>query len=85
MYAGSLFIKYLLGWNVYLSAFILVILTVVYTVAGGLSTVMWTDTVQSGIIILGAGTIAIKSECMTLYVEATPYLSIYLSKLHRSK
>lgn len=74
MYAGSLFIKYLLGWNVYLSAFILVILTVVYTVAGGLSTVMWTDTVQSGIIILGAGTIAIKSEFM--WRQLLIYLSI---------
>lgn len=53
MYTGSLFIKYILGWNIYISSFILLILTVVYTVAGGLSTVMWTDTVQSVILIIG--------------------------------
>lgn len=63
MYTGSLFIKYILGWDIYISSFILLVLTVVYTVAGGLSTVMWTDTVQT--VILVAGTLAIT--CLSEY------------------
>ena len=62
MYAGALFIKYLLGWDIYLSSFILLVLTAVYTIAGGLSTVMWTDTVQAAIIIVGTAAITIICE-----------------------
>ncbi|XP_067939038.1 sodium/mannose cotransporter SLC5A10-like [Watersipora subatra] len=61
MYAGALFIKYLLGWNIYLSSLVLLILTAISTIAGGLRTVMWTDTVQSGIIIIGATTVTVFS------------------------
>lgn len=62
MYAGALFIKYLLGWDIYISSVILLILTAIYTIAGGLSTVMWTDTVQAAIIILGTSAVAILSK-----------------------
>ena len=34
MYAGSLFIEQLLGWNVYLSSILILLITAIYTIGG---------------------------------------------------
>ena len=54
MYAGSLVIGQSLGWNVYTSVIVLLALTAVYTVIGGLKAVIFTDTIQAIVIVIGA-------------------------------
>ncbi|ELU01228.1 hypothetical protein CAPTEDRAFT_177168 [Capitella teleta] len=54
MYSGALFIQQAIGWNIYLSVFLLLAMTVLSTIAGGLAAVIYTDTLQCFIMILGA-------------------------------
>ncbi|XP_061571458.1 sodium/myo-inositol cotransporter-like [Cololabis saira] len=54
LYAGALFIRESLGWNLYLSIFLLIAMTAVLTVTGGLVAVIYTDTVQAFLMIAGA-------------------------------
>lgn len=54
MYAGVVIIEQSLGWNVYAGAILLLALTGLYTVAGGLKAVIYTDAMQSIIILIGA-------------------------------
>ncbi|XP_033116053.1 sodium/myo-inositol cotransporter-like [Anneissia japonica] len=53
MYSGALFIKEALGWNLYVSIILLLALTAVCTVTGGLTAVIYTDTLQFFIMIIG--------------------------------
>ncbi|XP_011674028.2 sodium/glucose cotransporter 4 [Strongylocentrotus purpuratus] len=54
MYAGSLVIQQSLGWDVYTSVIVLLLLTAVYTVAGGLKAVIYTDAIQAVVMMIGA-------------------------------
>ncbi|XP_033116002.1 sodium/myo-inositol cotransporter-like isoform X2 [Anneissia japonica] len=54
MYSGALFIQEALGWNLYVSIIILLALTAICTVTGGLAAVIYTDTLQFFIMIIGA-------------------------------
>ncbi|XP_072171516.1 sodium/glucose cotransporter 4-like [Diadema setosum] len=54
MYAGSIIIRETLGWNIYLSTILLLALTAIYTVAGGLKAVIYTDALQTVVMITGA-------------------------------
>lgn len=58
MYAGSLFIMQALGKNssewMYLSILILLAIAAVFTISGGLSAVIWTDFVQTILMVIGA-------------------------------
>uniref|UniRef100_A0A8D0L8B4 Solute carrier family 5 member 9 n=1 Tax=Sphenodon punctatus TaxID=8508 RepID=A0A8D0L8B4_SPHPU len=54
IFSGALFIQVSLGWNLYLSTVILLAVTAVYTIAGGLSAVIYTDALQTVIMVLGA-------------------------------
>ncbi|OWK64402.1 Sodium/glucose cotransporter 4 [Lonchura striata] len=54
IFAGGLFIQTALGWNLYLSTVILLAVTAVYTIAGGLAAVIYTDVLQTLIMVLGA-------------------------------
>jgi len=53
IYAASLFINYAFHWNIYLSVLFVLILTAICTVSGGLASVMYTDTIQAVIMIIG--------------------------------
>ncbi|XP_072171125.1 sodium/glucose cotransporter 4-like [Diadema setosum] len=53
MYAGIVIIQQVLGWNLYLSIILLLVMTTVYTMAGGLTAVIYTDALQSVIMIIG--------------------------------
>ncbi|KAJ0001424.1 hypothetical protein NQD34_006444, partial [Periophthalmus magnuspinnatus] len=57
MYAGALFIQLALQWNIYLSVVLLLSITAVYTVAGGLAAVIYTDAAQTMIMLAGALTL----------------------------
>jgi len=52
--AGGTFIQIALGWNLYLSIIVLLVITGLYTITGGLAAVIYTDTVQSFIMVGGA-------------------------------
>src|SRR6516225_11368826 len=54
LYAASIVLERVAGWNLQTTAIVLVIATGIYTVAGGLAAVIYTDTVQTLILITGA-------------------------------
>ncbi|KAM4698717.1 sodium/glucose cotransporter 2 [Rhinophrynus dorsalis] len=54
MFSGAVFIQVALGWNIYVSVIALLVITTIYTVTGGLAALMYTDTVQTFVIIGGA-------------------------------
>uniref|UniRef100_A0AAY4CQY4 Sodium/glucose cotransporter 2 n=1 Tax=Denticeps clupeoides TaxID=299321 RepID=A0AAY4CQY4_9TELE len=54
MFSGAVFIQQALGWNIYVAVITLLFITAMYTVTGGLAALMYTDTVQTFIIITGA-------------------------------
>ncbi|XP_035667783.1 sodium/myo-inositol cotransporter 2-like [Branchiostoma floridae] len=53
MYAGAIYIQQSLGWNIYLAIVLLLALSAVYTVTGGLAAVIYTDTAQTVILFIG--------------------------------
>ncbi|XP_062049313.1 sodium/glucose cotransporter 4 isoform X2 [Lepus europaeus] len=54
IFSGALFIQMALGWNLYLSTALLLVVTAVYTIAGGLMAVIYTDALQTLIMVGGA-------------------------------
>ncbi|XP_075851516.1 sodium/glucose cotransporter 2 isoform X2 [Microcebus murinus] len=54
MFSGAVFIQQALGWNIYASVIALLIITMIYTVTGGLAALMYTDTVQTFVILGGS-------------------------------
>uniref|UniRef100_A0A8C4GQL9 Sodium/myo-inositol cotransporter 2 n=1 Tax=Dicentrarchus labrax TaxID=13489 RepID=A0A8C4GQL9_DICLA len=57
MYAGAVFIQLALQWNIYLAVVLLLSVTAVYTVAGGLAAVIYTDAAQTAIMLAGSLTL----------------------------
>ncbi|XP_059510073.1 sodium/mannose cotransporter SLC5A10 isoform X3 [Stegostoma tigrinum] len=53
LYSGALFVQVCLGWNLYLSTILMLVVTALYTIAGGLAAVIYTDTLQTVIMIIG--------------------------------
>src|SRR6516225_2505725 len=54
LYAASVVLERIAGWSLVKTAIVLVVATVIYTIAGGLAAVIYTDTVQTLILITGA-------------------------------
>src|SRR5438034_611367 len=54
LYAAGIVLERVVGWNPLTAALILVVATGVYTIAGGLAAVIYTDLVQTMILIAGA-------------------------------
>ncbi|XP_060592181.1 sodium/glucose cotransporter 4-like isoform X2 [Ruditapes philippinarum] len=54
IYAGSIFIQQAVGWNMYVGIIALLAVTAIYTVSGGLKAVIYTDTLQTVIMVGGA-------------------------------
>ncbi len=54
LFAGSLFLNMLFGWDLYTSSLVMVVATGIYTVAGGLAAVIYTELIQAFILIGGA-------------------------------
>jgi len=54
LYAGGLLLHTILGWDMMTSAIVLIVVTGIYTIAGGLSAVIYTELVQTVILIGGA-------------------------------
>ncbi|XP_078489633.1 sodium/myo-inositol cotransporter-like [Ciona intestinalis] len=54
LYAGALFIQESMGWNLYISITLLISITGVLTVTGGLTVVMYTDSFQAVLMLVGS-------------------------------
>ncbi|XP_049444355.1 sodium/glucose cotransporter 4 [Epinephelus fuscoguttatus] len=54
IFSGAMFIQVSMGWDLYLSTGILLLVTAAYTVAGGLAAVIYTDALQTVIMVGGA-------------------------------
>ncbi|KAM4548016.1 sodium/glucose cotransporter 4 [Odontesthes bonariensis] len=54
IFSGALFIQVSFGWNLYVSTGILLLVTATFTVAGGLAAVIYTDALQTLIMVGGA-------------------------------
>ncbi|XP_031566572.1 sodium/glucose cotransporter 5-like [Actinia tenebrosa] len=61
IYAGSVFLYEAVGWDIYISAAIILVITAIYTLLGGLMAVIFTDVLQCAIMIIGAIVLAILS------------------------
>ncbi len=59
LFAGGILLNQILGWNMITSAIVMVIITGIYTIAGGLSAVIYTEVVQTVILIGGASLLTI--------------------------
>ncbi|XP_058536539.1 sodium/myo-inositol cotransporter 2 isoform X2 [Ochotona princeps] len=57
MYAGAIFIQQSLHLDLYLSVIGLLVITALYTIAGGLAVVIYTDALQTLIMLVGALTL----------------------------
>ncbi|MBL8205829.1 MAG: sodium:solute symporter [Blastocatellia bacterium] len=54
VFAGAIVLKAVLGWDMVTSSLALVVATGIYTVAGGMAAVIYTEVVQTVILVLGA-------------------------------
>lgn len=80
VYAGAVFIQQAVGWNTYIAIFVLLAVTAAYTIVGGLAAVIFTDALQTVIMVVGATALAIMSfikvggisALMYKYFEAVP-------------
>ncbi|HEY7914548.1 MAG TPA: sodium:solute symporter [Blastocatellia bacterium] len=54
IFAGAIVLERVLGWSMWQSAIALIIATGIYTVAGGLAAVIYTEVIQTVILVAGA-------------------------------
>src|SRR4029077_9709458 len=54
LYAAAVVLEKVVGWDPMTAALILIVVTGIYTIAGGLAAVIYTDLVQTIILIIGA-------------------------------
>ena len=54
LFAGAIFIEEALGWNIYAAILLLLAIAAIFTITGGLTAVIWTDFIQTIIMIFGA-------------------------------
>ncbi len=54
IFAGAIVLKAVLGWGMWQSSLALVIATGIYTVAGGLAAVIYTEVIQTVVLVAGA-------------------------------
>jgi SSS family solute:Na+ symporter len=54
LYAAAVILEKVVGWNPLTAALVLVVATGIYTIAGGLAAVIYTDLVQTLILVFGA-------------------------------
>jgi solute:Na+ symporter, SSS family len=54
LFAGALILKQMLGWDLWVSSMAVLLLTGIYTMAGGLKAVLYTDFMQAFVLVGGA-------------------------------
>ncbi|XP_054427036.1 sodium/mannose cotransporter SLC5A10 isoform X1 [Pteronotus mesoamericanus] len=90
LYAGALFVHICLGWNFYLSTILMLVITALYTIAGGLTAVIYTDALQTLIMVVGAVVLTAKAfdqiggyeQLAAAYARAIPSRTIANTTCH---
>ncbi|KAL2090087.1 hypothetical protein ACEWY4_014775 [Coilia grayii] len=90
LFSGALFIRVSLGWDLYLSTVVLIAVTALYTITGGLTAVMYTDVPQTIIILTGAFALTIMAfdkvgwyeGLMEQYEKAVPNITVPNTTCH---
>ncbi|XP_044939597.1 sodium/mannose cotransporter SLC5A10 isoform X1 [Mustela nigripes] len=90
LYAGALFVHICLGWNFYLSTILMLAITALYTIAGGLAAVIYTDALQTLIMVVGAIILTVKAfdqiggyeQLEAAYAQAIPSRTIANTTCH---
>src|SRR5881392_3486980 len=59
LYAGGVVIRAVTGWDFYTAAIVLIVVTGLYTIFGGLRAVVYTEVLQAIVLILGSATLMI--------------------------
>ncbi|NXU06322.1 SC5A1 protein, partial [Buphagus erythrorhynchus] len=54
IFSGAIFIQLAMGLNLYVAIIILLAITALYTITGGLAAVIYTDTLQTFIMVVGS-------------------------------
>src|SRR5882672_8425094 len=54
LFAGGIVLRAVTGWDVYTSAGILIVITGIYTIIGGLRAVIYTEVMQAVVLIIGS-------------------------------
>ncbi|NWI63196.1 SC5A1 protein, partial [Todus mexicanus] len=54
IFSGAVFIQLAIGLNLYVAIIILLAITALYTITGGLAAVIYTDTLQTIIMVVGS-------------------------------
>uniref|UniRef100_A0A8D3DHJ1 Sodium/glucose cotransporter 1 n=1 Tax=Scophthalmus maximus TaxID=52904 RepID=A0A8D3DHJ1_SCOMX len=83
MFSGAIFINQALGLNIYLAVVMLLLITALYTVTGGLAAVIYTDTLQTIIMVVGSfilmgfafNEVGGYNNFQQLYMEAVPSMT----------
>ncbi|XP_037019107.2 sodium/glucose cotransporter 5 isoform X2 [Artibeus jamaicensis] len=90
LYAGALFVHICLGWNFYLSTTLTLAITALYTIAGGLAAVIYTDALQTLIMVVGAVILTVQAfdriggyeQLAAAYAQAIPTRTIANTTCH---
>lgn len=61
LYSGSIFIEQSLNWDMYAAVSLLLAIAALFTITGGLTAVIWTDFIQTIIMLAGAAVLMIIS------------------------
>ena len=81
LYAGALFITKSTGFEgdgpIYLSILLLLAIACLFTVAGGLTAVIWTDFIQTILMIIGAIFLAIQGLLLFIIKMLSYIFSLY--------
>ncbi|KAL2100452.1 hypothetical protein ACEWY4_004846 [Coilia grayii] len=80
MFAGAIFINQALGLDIYVAVVLLLLITALYTITGGLAAVIYTDTLQTVIMVVGSfilmgfsfNKVGGYEQLQTKYMEAIP-------------
>lgn len=59
LYAGGILLYSVVGWDMYTSALVIVLVTGTYTILGGLSAVIYTDVIQTFLLLIGSITLTL--------------------------
>ncbi|XP_037089850.1 sodium/glucose cotransporter 5-like [Pollicipes pollicipes] len=84
LYSGAVFIQQALRWSIWWSVLLILLVTVLTTVLGGLAAVIYTDTLQFFIMIIGALVVMGKAfsmvggywELQERYIQAIPSVTV---------
>ena len=86
MYAGALFIteatKIQGDYAIYIAIVILLAIACIFTVAGGLTAVIWTDFIQTILMIVGALVVCVKCKYIHIYLIVVEMPMSIFSKEH---